>query len=105
MWRTLHEKLDGWRPSWNNALELYIKSGSDWDEVEASDICDYYLGENPWEGMPQEAIDYLKSLPEFDGELFKAVTGLDTDSSKVQITCEGKTVEISRESAKALNLI
>lgn len=27
------------------------------------------------------------------------------DGNKVEITCEGKTVEISRESAKALNLI
>lgn len=32
-----------------------------------------------WEGMPQEAIEYLKSLPEFDADIFKQVTGIDVN--------------------------
>jgi len=36
------------------------------------------------------------------GELIE--TGIEEDDDKVEITCEGKTVKISRESAIALNL-
>lgn len=29
-----------------------------------------------WADMPQKAIDYLKSLPEFDPMVFESVTGI-----------------------------
>lgn len=56
-----------------------------------------------WEENPKEHKRFLE-LPGFDAEIFKEITGIDIDN-KVDIICEGKTVRISRESAKALNLI
>ncbi len=49
----------------------------------------------------------IKGLKEFDAKLFKEITGIDVDKleDKVKVECEGKTVMLSRESAKALNLI
>lgn len=52
----------------------------------------------------------ILNTPQFDEKIFTGITGLtkkalQIDSDTVEITCEGKTVEISRESAKTLNLI
>ncbi len=33
-----------------------------------------------WKDMPIEAIEYLKSLPEFDANIFKRVTGIDVEA-------------------------
>lgn len=33
--------------------------------------------ENPWSDMPKGMIDYLKSLPEYNAKVFKAITGLE----------------------------
>ena len=80
VWETLHEKLNGWKPSFNNAFELFAKAGGKWRKVEVSKICDTMQGnKNPyeaWKDMPQEAIEYLQSLPEFDAEIFETVTGI-----------------------------
>lgn len=37
-----------------------------------------------WKDMPKDAIDYLKSLPEFNADIFKRVTGID---AKVDSDC------------------
>jgi len=77
----LHKKLGGWFPKFNNAFELFLKNGSDWEKVDPSKmyptIDDYDKPFEAWKDMPKEAIDYLKSLPEFNAKIFKAVTGLD----------------------------
>ena len=47
-------------------------------------------------------------LPNFDADIFLEITGIDVRkefSDKVTLVCDGKTVEISRESARALGLI
>lgn len=88
----LSRKLDGWFPKFNNAFELYLKNGSDWSKVDASRITSKNSGNNledrksAWKDMPQEAIDYILSLPEFDSEIFKEVTGIDIE--------ERETIEI-----------
>ena len=65
------------------------------------------IWKDSWEDMPVKAIEYLKRLKEFDPEIFIKITHLDASKieDKVKISCEGKEVEISRQSAKALNLI
>ena len=55
-------------------------------------------GYEAWKDMPQEAIDYLKSLPEFDARIFKRVTGIDVEVKRTHtITVDGQEVEISHE--------
>ncbi len=59
-----------------------------------------------WKKATEADKKKLFALPNFDAEIFKEISGIDVnESDKVKIECEGKTVEISRESAKALNLI
>ena len=58
-----------------------------------------------WKKVTQEQWLKLSEIPEFDKEVVEGIIGFKLDNDKVEITCEGKSVEISRESAKALNLI
>ena len=52
-----------------------------------------------------EEIEQLKALPNFDAEVFKEISGIDIrDRDKVKVVANGKTVWISKESAKALGL-
>ena len=76
--------LGRWEPNWKGSTRE-----KEWSKVRASQ----------WKK--------LSEIPEFDIEITKKITGLDNilDESTVEITCEGKPVSISRESAKALNLI
>ena len=81
----MHKKLNGWFPKFNNAFELYAKNGSDWEKVEASEICSTPQNDNQpyeaWKDMPQEAIDFVASLPEFDAEMFKTITGIEASGN------------------------
>jgi len=89
VWGKLHEKLNGWKPEFNNAFELYIKTGKNWKKVKASEITgtleDHNQPYEAWKNMPQEAIDYVKSLPEFNAEIFEAVTGIKQDDKKREL--------------------
>jgi len=99
-----YTKLNGWRPSFNNIKTLYLKNGSDWKKTPIKDAKGISKKE-AWKTMPQEAIDYISSIVEFDYEMFKLITDIDVKNSKVKVVCEGKEVEISRESAKALGFL
>ena len=35
-----------------------------------------------WKDMPREAIDYVKTLPEFNAEMFKRITGIDVSETE-----------------------
>lgn len=87
------EKLNGWFPKFNNGFELYLQNGNDWKKVNASEICntldDWQKPAKAWEGVPVEALDYLKSLPEFDASIFTQITGLEMEE-----TMTGKEVEV-----------
>ena len=48
-----------------------------------------------WKDMPQEAIDYLKGLPEFNAKIFKRVTGIDVNKEEETIEIDGKKVSKS----------
>ena len=61
-----------------------------------------------WENkVSKEQWIELSKIPEFDIDIVEKIVGFKPDitSNTVDITVEGKTVTISRESAKALNLI
>jgi len=52
-----------------------------------------------------EEIEQLKALPNFDADVLKEISGIDIrDRDKVKVVANGKTVWISKESAKALGL-
>lgn len=69
---TLHD----WRPTFNNIKSLYLKSGSDWVKTPIKDAEEISKKE-AWADMPKEAIDYIKSLPEFDADIFTEITGIE----------------------------
>ena len=96
----LQTTINGWHPKFNNAFELYIKSGNDWSKVKASDICDVIDNwEEPykaWKDMPKEAIDYIKSLDEFDANMFKRITGIDVNTKTEELTMEEVCKELGR---------
>ena len=71
----LHEKLNGWKPTFNNLHSLYIKYWSEWKLtpiLKAEEISK----EDAWASMPKDAVEYVKSLPEFNAKIFEKVTGI-----------------------------
>ena len=67
--------LNGWTPIFNNLKSLYLQYGSDWKLTpipRATEISK----EEAWRDMPREAIEYIKSLPEFDADMFYEITGI-----------------------------
>ena len=82
VWTVLFDKLNGWYPKFNNAFDLYMKNGNSWSKIDASEITSTLKKWNEpfeaWKDMPKEAIEYVKSLPEFNPEMFKRITGIDT---------------------------
>ena len=63
-------------PKWHNITML--KEGEEWTE-----ICWPELRENDtnsaWCDMPAEMLDYIRSLPEFDAQIFKKITGIGSE--------------------------
>ena len=75
------EKLNGWAPTFNNLRGLYQKFGCEWKFVpipEAEEISK----EEAWRDMPKEAIGYISSVPEFDAEMFKEITGIEVKNDR-----------------------
>jgi hypothetical protein len=72
---SLLQRLCGWRPKYNDIHKLYLANGSDWKLTPISEAKELSK-EEAWADMPKEAIDYLKSIPEFDAQVFFEVTGL-----------------------------
>ena len=59
-----------------------------------------------WKKVTNEQWRKLSQIPEFDKEVVESIVGFNINfDDKVKIVVEGKTTYISRESAKALNLI
>ena len=61
-----------WRPDFTNAKTL--KGDKDWKETPASSIAGVDAKE-AYKDMPQELIDYIKGLEEYDEAIFNAITG------------------------------
>lgn len=56
--------------------ELYDESGKEWSKTPIP-LVKEKSKKDAWKDMPIEAINYLKSLPEFDAEIFKEITGIE----------------------------
>ena len=69
----LKGKLKGWIPRWTNIAELreVEKNGN----LDSGRIIERNK-EKAWASMPQEAIDWVKDLPEFDADIFFDITGI-----------------------------
>ena len=71
----LNNMLNGWNPTFNNLRSLYLKHGSKWEKTpipKAEEIS----RKEAWKDMPQKAVDYVKSLPEYNAEMFEEITGI-----------------------------
>jgi hypothetical protein len=67
--------LNGWTPTFNNLRALYLKSGGEWKKTPIKNAKEISKQE-AWADMPKKAIEFLKSLPEFDAKVFEEVTGI-----------------------------
>lgn len=70
----LSAHLKGWQPIFFNIKSLYLKSGFDWKLTPISSA-EEIQKEEAWRDMPQSAIDYISSIPEFDSNMFYEITG------------------------------
>lgn len=70
------EKIDNfnWQPTFNNLEALYLKSGNRW-EYTPIPRAEETSKQEAWADMPQNMLDYIKSLPEFDAQIFIEITG------------------------------
>jgi len=55
---------------------------------------------NMWEGMPQELIDYIRSLPEYNAELFEWHTGIKAKDTSRKAEILKKIEELKAEADK-----
>ena len=68
-------KLGSWYPNFTNAEELKSKYGNgEWKSTPAPAISGRTVKE-AYAEMPDELREYIQSLPEYDEEIFKKITG------------------------------
>ena len=85
-WNEVNAKLmnllNGWIPEPTNITQLYIKHGNDWKltPIHTAENVDYY---ESWKSMPIDAIEYVRSLPEYNAEMFKKITGISDAITKI----------------------
>jgi hypothetical protein len=65
--------LGDWYPNYTNAEELKNKCGGKWECTPAPEIKGRTTKE-AYSEMPKKLRDYIKSLPEYDEEIFKKIT-------------------------------
>ena len=95
----LFEYLGAWRPKSTNRIALYKANGEKWL---SSDSKDQVVQENKrFNDMPSKAIEYLRTLPEFDASIFQKITGINIfDCIKEQTSCANKIVTIEGKQYK-----
>ena len=75
----VYEKLSGWYPDFTNAEKLKQKYGNgEWCATPAPAITGRTAKE-AYAEMPTELVEYIKSLPEYDDEIFRKITGADDE--------------------------
>ena len=90
-----YEKIRG-------SLDIKLKL-TEWNEKTKSlDVYSYSDSWKNWWGKAStEQKESITKMKYFDHKIFTEITGIrDIENDKVKITCEGKEIEISRESAK-----
>ncbi len=77
----LQNHLNGWYPQFTNLNLLYLQSGRDWKKTPIPNA-EEIQKEEAWKDMPVAAISYVKSLPEFDADMFYEITGIKLGGKK-----------------------
>ena len=68
-------KLNGWKPDFTNAQQLKREFGDDkWANTPVFKITSREASE-VYAEMPRKLREYIKAMPEYDDEIFKAITG------------------------------
>ena len=68
-------KLNGWKPDFANAQQLKREFGDDkWANTPIFKITSREASE-VYAEMPRKLREYIKAMPEYDDEIFKAITG------------------------------
>ena len=68
-------KLNGWKPDFTNAQRLKREFGDDkWANTPVFKITSREASE-VYAEMPRKLREYIKAMPEYDDEIFKAITG------------------------------
>ena len=68
-------KLNGWKPDFTNAQQLKREFGDDkWANTPVFEITSRKASE-VYAEMPRKLREYIKAMPEYDDEIFKAITG------------------------------
>ena len=68
-------KLNGWKPDFTNAQQLKREFGDDkWENTPIFEITSREASE-VYAEMPRKLREYIKAMPEYDDEIFKAITG------------------------------
>ena len=63
-------------------------------------------GKMSWNALTKEDLEFIKSLPNFDAQIFKEISGLDLSKPKtVTVTVDDQNFEIDIDKAKELGLI
>ena len=70
------ELADDWYPKFTNAFDLKAANNNVWKCTPAPRIIGATARE-AYKDMPIALIEYFKSLPEFDTEIFKEITGIE----------------------------
>jgi len=87
-------------PKQTNAFELLKKAG-EWSAIETQQLTTKDFTED-WANIPEEMLEYIKGLKEFDKDIFKEITGLDIDNKAEELTMEevckelGRTIKIKK---------
>ena len=75
----VYSELSSWYPNFTNAEELKEKYGNgEWCATPAPAIVGRTAKE-AYAEMPTELVEYIKSLPEYDDEIFRKITGEDDE--------------------------
>lgn len=88
-----------WIAAATNAFDLYDTAFKDWSKIDTSKLT-YKQWDESWKDIPTEMLEYIKSLPEFDSDIFKEITGVDIAEQVEEMTVEqvckalGKNIKI-----------
>ena len=72
----MQERMGEWFPDFTNATSLYKLNDKIWRKTPANKIVARCATE-AYADMPEELIAYIKTLPEYDDEIFRRITGIE----------------------------
>ncbi len=75
----VHGKLFNWSPNFTNAEDLKQKYGDGEWKATPAPVIEGRTAKEAYAEMPEELIAYVKSMPEYDDEIFRKITGADDE--------------------------